>query len=181
MRSTRGRLLLAGPNLTDPNFFRTVVLMLDHDENGALGVVLNRPTDYPLTSVLPRWASVASEPDVVFVGGPVAPETALALGRRPQSDESASWSRVIGEIGLLDLDPDVPSNDVSDVRVFAGYAGWGPGQLEGELAVDAWFVLDAAASDVTTSEPSHLWAAVLRRQPGALAFLASYPDEPAWN
>jgi putative transcriptional regulator len=181
MRSTRGRLLLAGPNLQEPNFFRTVVLMIDHDENGALGVVLNRPTDYPVTSALPDWAPFSSEPDVVFVGGPVAPETAIALGRRTGSDAPADWSRVVGDIGMIDLGATPLPGVLVDVRVFAGYAGWAPGQLEGELAVEAWLVLDATTSDVTTAHPDDLWAEVLRRQPGPLSLLAAYPDEPAWN
>lgn len=181
MRSTRGRLLLAGPALLDPNFFRTVVLMLDHDDSGALGVVLNRPTDYPVASALPAWASLASDPDVVFVGGPVAPETAIALGRRVGGATPADWSRVVGAIGIIELDAPPPSHELADVRVFAGYAGWSPGQLEAELASDAWLVLDAHPSDVTTPEPSTLWSTVLRRQPGSLSLLAGYPDEPAWN
>jgi putative transcriptional regulator len=181
MRSTRGRLLLAGPNLQDPNFFRTVVLMIDHDENGALGVVLNRPTDYPVTSALPGWAPFTSEPDVVFAGGPVAPETAIALGRRTSGGDTAGWSRVIGDIGMVDLGATPLPGELVDVRVFAGYAGWAPGQLEGELAADAWLVLDASASDVTSADPGDLWAEVLRRQHGPLSLLATYPDEPAWN
>ncbi len=181
MRSTRGRLLLAGPNLQDPNFFRTVVLMIDHDESGALGVVLNRPTDYPVTSALPSWAPFTSEPDVVFVGGPVAPETAIALGRRTGTNEPADWSRVVGDIGMIDLDATPLAGELVEVRVFAGYAGWAPGQLEGELAADAWLVLEAEMRDVTTAEPGELWAEVLRRQPGSLSLLAAYPDEPAWN
>lgn len=181
MRSTRGRLLVAGPNLLDPNFFRTVVLMLDHDDEGALGVVLNRPTDYPIASALPGWATVVSEPDVVFVGGPVAPETAIALGRRAAGPMPVAWSNVVGGFGIVELDATPLPHEIADVRVFAGYAGWSPGQLEVELAADAWLVLDALAADVTSTEPVELWSTVLRRQHGWLSLLAAYPDEPAWN
>ena len=182
MRSTRGRLLLAGPNLREPNFFRAVILILDHDADGALGVVLNRPTDYPIASALPQWAGSVSEPDVVFIGGPVAPETAIAIAQVGASfDEPSAWSRIVADIGIVDLEAAGPSSHLANMRIFAGYAGWAPGQLEGELASDTWIVLDAIADDATTAHPSGLWERVLRRQPGALALLASYPDEPAWN
>ncbi|CAB4734077.1 unannotated protein [freshwater metagenome] len=182
MYSLRGRLLVAGPTLRDPNFFRTVVLMLEHDEDGALGLVLNRPTDYPIASALPPWAGAVSEPDVVFVGGPVAPETALALGRlRAGATDVPGWLRLFGSVGVVDLEATPLLCDVRDMRIFAGYAGWSAGQVEGELAEDAWLVLDAATTDTTTTTPDELWSAVLRRQPGTLSFLASYPDEPSWN
>jgi putative transcriptional regulator len=182
MRSLRGRLLLAGPSLRDPNFFRTVVLMLEHDAEGALGLVLNRPTDYRIASALPPWAGAVSEPDVVFVGGPVAPETALALGRlRAGATEAPGWRRLFDTVGVVDLEATPLATDVLDVRIFAGYAGWAAGQLEAELAQDAWLVLEASEADTTTGDPDTLWSAVLRRQPGSLSWLAAYPDEPAWN
>lgn len=182
MRSTRGRLLLAGPTLRDPNFFRSVVLMLDHDEDGALGVVLNRPTEHPVAAALPPWASYVSQPAVVFIGGPVAPETALALGRLPSGHAARlGFTPLIGALGIVDLDRVEMAQAVQDIRVFAGYSGWGPGQLEGELAADAWLVLDSLPSDVTSPDPEQLWETVLRRQAGPLALLAAYPDEPAWN
>jgi putative transcriptional regulator len=182
MRSTRGRLLLAGPTLRDPNFFRAVVLMLDHDEDGALGLVLNRPTEHDVARALPPWAGRVSDPAVVFIGGPVAPETALALGRLPSGDaEPLGFAPLIGPLGIVDLERLEVAQAVRDIRVFAGYSGWGPGQLEGELAADAWLVLDSLPSDVTSTDPAQLWETVLRRQPGALSLLAAYPDEPAWN
>ena len=182
MRSTRGRLLLAGPNLRDPNFFRTVVLMLDHDAAGALGVVLNRPTDYPIVSALPQWAAAVCEPDVVFVGGPIAPENAIALGQlRSGHAEPAAWNRVTGDIGIVNLEAGGPIRELSNIRIFAGYAGWAPGQLEGELAANGWIVLDSTTTDTCTPMPQALWQDVLKRQPGSLAMLAEYPDEPAWN
>ncbi|HEV8296917.1 MAG TPA: YqgE/AlgH family protein [Acidimicrobiales bacterium] len=170
----RGRLLLAGPNLIDPNFFRTVVLLLEHNDEGAVGVVLNRPTELPVREALPPWAGAVSEPPVVFVGGPVAAGTALALGHNPDDDDA-----IIGDIAVVDLES--PSSDWDQVRIFSGYSGWGAGQLEHELAQEAWLVLDAAPDDVRSTDPDDLWAAVLRRQHGPLALLASYPDEPAFN
>lgn len=182
MRSTRGRLLVAGPNLRDPNFFRTVVLMLDHDEEGALGVVLNRPTDHPVAAALETWAPYVCAPSTVFVGGPVAPDTALALGHLPPGTAApVGFTPVIGPVGIVNLDSPELGEVVRDVRVFAGYSGWAPGQLEGELASDAWLVLDSSPTDARASQPELLWGTVLRRQPGSLALLAAYPDEPAWN
>jgi putative transcriptional regulator len=174
MASLRGRLLLAGPHLLDPNFFRAVVLMLEHNDDGAVGVVLNRPSNLPVREALPEWADATSQPAVVFVGGPVAPGSALALGRTDDRDEA-----VIGDMAVVDLE--TPAADWDLVRVFSGYSGWGAGQVEYELAEDAWFVLDAAPDDVRTGDPDDLWAAVLRRQPAPLSLLARYPDEPAFN
>ncbi len=182
MLSTRGRLLLAGPNLRDPNFFRTVVLVIDHDTAGALGVVLNRPTDYPVVSALPQWAGAVCEPDVVFLGGPVAPENAIALGQlRRGHAEPTAWNRVAGDIGVVNLEAGGPMRELTNIRIFAGYAGWAPGQLEGELAANGWIVLDSTTTDASTPTPQALWEDVLKRQPGSLAMLAAYPDEPAWN
>lgn len=174
MASLRGQLLLAGPYLRDPNFFRTVVLVLEHAaDDGALGVVLNRPTELTVREALPGWADAVSVPETVFVGGPVSPGTALALGRGPQEEP------LLDDVGVVDLES--AAEGWHDVRVFSGYAGWGPGQLEAELIEEAWFVLDAQADDVCTTEPDDLWARVLARQPGPLALLARYPDEPAFN
>jgi len=173
MASLRGRLLLAGPTLIDPNFFRAVVLVLEHTEEGAIGVILNRPTDLPVREALPAWSSAVSEPDVVFVGGPVGAGTAIALGRGRDVDY------VVGTFGMVDLDGE--PEDFHDVRLFSGYAGWGAGQLEDELMQDAWIVLDALPEDLATPDADDLWAAVLARQPRPLSLLALYPDEPAFN
>jgi putative transcriptional regulator len=173
MASMRGRLLVAGPALLDPNFFRTVVLVLDHDEEGAVGVVINRPTDLPVREALPPWAETVSDPPVVFVGGPVAPGTAIGIGR------GADIEPVLGPYGMVDLDQ--PPETWREVRLFSGYAGWGPGQLEMEIEEDAWLVLDAWPEDVATDDADDLWSIVLARQPHPLSLLALYPDEPAFN
>jgi putative transcriptional regulator len=173
MRSLRGRLLLAGPGLLDPNFFRSVILVIEHNEEGALGLVLNRPTDLPVREALPPWAATVSDPAVIFVGGPVAPGTAIAIGRNVDVEP------VVGAFGMVDLDED--PDDWRDVRLFSGYSGWGAGQLEAELDEDAWLVLDSRPDDVATNDAADLWSKVLARQRGRLALLARYPDEPAFN
>ncbi len=186
-RSLKGRLLVASPVLTDPNFDRTVVLVLEHNDEGAIGVVLNRPSDTMLVETLPGWHSVAAAPGVVFVGGPVAPTAAIGLGvaaSAPDSDgEGDGWTRVLGPLGTVDLgrDPDELQPVVREVRVFAGYAGWAAGQLEGELQVGGWFVVDADVGDALASNPGSLWRAVLKRQRGTLSWLANYPDDISTN
>jgi putative transcriptional regulator len=181
--SVRGKLLVASPSLADPNFSRTVVLMLEHTDDGAAGVVLNRPTDTEVRDALPDWAEVAAEPGVVYVGGPVQQDGVICLGRVVPNSAPEGFVELADRVGSLDLEQDaaliVP--DVEALRVFAGYAGWGAGQLEGELAEEAWLVLDALPGDLFTPDPSHLWRAVLRRQPGKLQMLANYPPHPSFN
>ncbi|GAA2063407.1 MULTISPECIES: YqgE/AlgH family protein [Streptomyces] len=180
--SLTGQLLVATPALSDPNFERSVVLMLDHDADGALGVVLNRPTPVGVSEVLEPWAELAGDPGVVFQGGPVALDAALALAVVPGTGP-LGWRRVHGSIGLVDLEapPQVLAAEVGSLRVFAGYAGWGPGQLEAELEEGAWYVVDSEPGDVSAPRPEGLWRAVLRRQHGRLALLATYPDDPSLN
>lgn len=181
--SVRGRLLVATPSLYDPNFFRAVVLVLEHGEDGALGVVLNRPSDAAVGETLPGWGRVASEPDVVFVGGPVSPDAAIGVARVGEVNDAEGWAPLFGHLGTVHLgrDPlDLPV-DVQNLRVFAGYSGWSEGQLDGELDAGGWFVVDAAPDDVFTSEPDRLWVSVLRRQGGRLAMFASAPPHPSLN
>lgn len=181
MASTAGRLLVASPLIGDPNFERSVVLMLEHDANGALGLVLDRPSDTPVAEILPQWAPSATRPDHFFIGGPVAPETVIALGRSLTNDPG--FVRFVENVGTLDLDgdPDQVADDLVALRLFAGYSGWGPGQLESELAVDAWFVVDADPNDAFSAQPDELWSFVLRRQAGPMAWLANYPLDPSLN
>lgn len=185
MTFLKGRLLVANPAMPDPNFHRTVVLMLAHQDDGALGVVLNRPSDLDVDSPLPRWERLVADPPVVFVGGPVAPGAAICLARVPDppAPGDGGWVPLVGELGTLDLegDPDDLAMSVDAIRVFAGYAGWGPGQLEGEIEADAWFVVPAEANDALSGDPEQLWKRVLRRQGGTLALLAAYPNEPTLN
>jgi putative transcriptional regulator len=185
--SLKGRVLVANPVLPDPNFERTVVLLLAHEDEGALGLVLNRPSETEVDAPLPRWERLAARPQVVFVGGPVRPGAAICLARVPTrvspNLEMQGWTPVVGELGTLDLeqDPDDLAPGVEAIRVFAGYAGWGPGQLEGEIDAGAWFVLPAEPGDVMSADPEQLWKRVLRRQGGKLAMVAAFPDDPSTN
>jgi putative transcriptional regulator len=183
MRFTKGQLLVATPPLVDPNFDRTVVFMVEHNEQGAFGLVLNRPTDAQLAAVIPEWAPAANEPAVMFIGGPVQTDAIIALGlRRGQRDDAEGWVSVLDSLGTVDLgrDPDVVG-PVDSLRVFAGYSGWGPGQLDAELAANAWIVIDADLADPFTAEPDQLWRHVLGRQGGSLGWMRNFPDDVAVN
>ncbi|MFD7918458.1 YqgE/AlgH family protein [Streptomyces sp. NPDC059740] len=190
--SLTGRLLVATPALADPNFDRAVVLLLDHDDEGSLGVVLNRPTPVDVSDILGSWAPLAGEPGVVFQGGPVSLDSALGVAVVPGGQGGAGrttdsgplgWRRVHGAIGLVDLEapPELLSRALGSLRIFAGYAGWGPGQLEAELADGAWYVVDSEPGDVSSPDPERLWRSVLRRQRNELAMVATYPDDPSLN
>jgi putative transcriptional regulator len=185
-----GRLLVAAPALLDPNFVRSVVLMLDHDHHGALGVVLNRPSPVPVADVLPNWAQSARPPDVLFHGGPVGTDSALAVAslagdpeKQEEPAEPVGWQRMFGRTGIVDLDapPELVSPAVTGIRVFAGYAGWGQEQLEAEIAEGSWYVVPSQPGDVYDTDPGTLWARVLRRQPGELAWLSTRPLDPTQN
>lgn len=185
--SWAGRLLVATPVLTEPNFARAVVAVLQHtDEDGALGVVVNRPSELVLGDVLPAWHDLAAEPAVVFTGGPVQPQAAICLGRsRPGAPRSGSFAGLAGTglLGTVDLDadPDELRPALELLRVFAGYAGWAAGQLEAEVQEGAWWVLDALPGDAFAPRPELLWGQVLRRQGPPLAFAACYPVDPTLN
>jgi putative transcriptional regulator len=179
--SLTGRLLVALPALDDPNFERTVVLLLDHDEDGALGVVLNRASRVPIDEALEGWEELAARPPVVFGGGPVEPTAVVALGRTPVHVVPEGWEPLLERVRLVDVSVDPVGAEVDEVRVFAGYAGWGPGQLEGEIEMGAWAAVDAEPDDVFTAEPDDLWARVLARQAGSLRLLATFPDDPSTN
>lgn len=183
--SMTGRLLVATPALVDPQFQRAVVIVLDHDEAGTLGVVVNRPSEVEVGAVLPPWQPFVSAPGVLFQGGPVARNSAVGLARiaGDGDEEPLGWRQVAGPLGLVDLDapPEVLAAEMGALRVFAGYAGWAAGQLEAEIAEGAWFVVDATPTDPFSADPAALWRRVLRRQPGELAFVSTYPDDPALN
>lgn len=181
-----GQLLVATPRLGDPNFEGTVVLIVEHDESGTLGVVVNRPTGILVDSVLPGWAQYASEPPVLFEGGPVTPEGALALAALAsgRSEADTVGFRVVGgRIGLVDLDtpPELLALALVSLRVFAGYAGWAPEQLLGEIEAGAWYLVDPEPADLFGTEPASLWRSVLRRQSGDLALVSTHPADPSQN
>ncbi|GGT14977.1 UPF0301 protein [Streptomyces kurssanovii] len=181
--SLTGRLLVAAPALADPNFDRAVVLLLDHDDEGSLGVILNRPTPVVVEDILESWAALAGEPGVVFQGGPVALDSALGVAVIPGDEGPLGWRRVFGAIGLVDLEapPELLGGALGSLRIFAGYAGWGPGQLEDELQDGAWYVVESEPGDVSSPAPESLWRSVLRRQRNELAMFATYPDDPSMN
>jgi putative transcriptional regulator len=179
----QGRLLVATPVLIDANFFRTVILLIEHSEGGAVGLVLNRPSETAVADPLPAWDELAAAPPVVFVGGPVAPEVAVCLARRRPNATSPSMGEVLPGIFTfdLDLDPAQAATQVDRLRIFSGYAGWGAGQLEDELDDGAWVVVKADPADAHCAEPDELWRNVLRRQRGSLALLANHPVDIRTN
>ena len=183
MTDTTGKLLIAEPMLDDPNFDRTVVLVIEHSREGALGLVLNRPTDIPISEALPAWAEVATEPAVLHVGGPVEEQSGWCLARARRPDEMESFVPVLGDLGLVDLsgDPLALRDELADVRLYAGYSGWGAGQLDAELALDAWYVVEADPGDPFTDDGPALWRRVLGRQSGDLSALALFPPDPSMN
>jgi putative transcriptional regulator len=180
-----GRLLVATPSLLDPNFERAVVLILDVDENGALGVVLNRPSTVPVAEVLPEWADVAGTPGVLFQGGPVSTDSALAVATLPPGveEEPVGFRRLYDDVGIIDLDAptEVVGPALTGMRVFAGYAGWGEEQLADEIESGSWYVVPSDAADLFGSDPRGLWMRVLRRQPGELAWVSTRPLDPTLN
>jgi putative transcriptional regulator len=179
--SLAGRLLVATPTLTDPNFSRTVVLLLGHGDEGALGVVLNRRSEVPVGAMLPSWEEWVAPPAVVFAGGPVSPQAAIALARATNAVEG--FAAFGPGLGTVDLEQDAAllGPQLAGLRVFAGYAGWGTGQLEGEIGAGAWYVVDALPGDGFSPDPEGLWRDVLRRQPGDLRLVASFPPDPTLN
>lgn len=182
--SMAGQLLVATPVLKDPNFDRTVVLLIAHEPSGALGVVLNRPTEVPVSAVLDGWSALAPEPAVLFEGGPVQPEAAICLARvRGPARPTRGFQPILGPVGTIDLsvDPEEMRDQILGVRVFAGYSGWSPGQLEEEVDAGAWFVLDALPGDPFMARPEDLWPMVLRRQGGLMAAVAHFPPDPSLN
>ena len=174
MDSVRGKLLVASPGLTD-FFRRTVVLVLEHSDDGAVGVVLNRPSETQVDEAVPDLATLVDPGDVVRVGGPVGPGTVIVLARFEDPDEAASI--VFGDLGVVD--PDVDTPDLLEVRVYAGHAGWAPGQLDGELEQEAWIVEPARPDD--PFEEGDLWSEVLNRKGGGYTLLARMPDDPSLN
>lgn len=184
-----GKLLVANPRLVDPNFDRTVLLVLAHGEDGALGVILNRPSDTEVADVLEQWAGRAVPPARMFVGGPVGRDSVICVARVPAPAALQAmagddvWQAVAGDLGTLDLDTDADRLDdtVSELRIFVGYAGWSGGQLEAELLAGGWWVLDALPGDPFTPDPAELWSRVLRRQGGDLALVSGYPPDPSLN
>jgi putative transcriptional regulator len=180
VQSLKGNLLVAGPGLVDPNFRRTVVLVGEHSEEGAMGVVLNRPSEATVVEAVPELGVLVQPPDVVHVGGPVQPSAIVVLAEFEEPDRAASL--VVDSVGFLpaEVDPD-ELGELRRARVFAGYAGWGPQQLDAELDEGSWIVEPALPDDVFAGAALDLWSEVLRRKGGPFGLLALMPPDPSQN
>jgi putative transcriptional regulator len=181
-----GSALVAAPGLLDPNFRRTVVLIIEHRAAGTLGVVLNRPSDVPVHDVLPSWGPHATVPQALYVGGPIEQRAALGVAALPagvDAEKTEGMISVRGSLALVDLeaDPARMAPQLRGLRVFAGYAGWQQGQLDGEIDRGDWVVVSALPEDVLAPPGTDLWSRTLRRQGLPLALLATYPIDPLEN
>jgi putative transcriptional regulator len=169
-----GHLLVATPLLEDPNFWRTVVLLLQHDAEGTIGVVLNRPTAEPVERHIPSWQEVVAAPGVVHFGGPVEPQVAIGLATGQTGEPTG-----VPGLSIVDLDS-APGPELSAVRIYSGYSGWGGGQLENEIVQGSWYVVPASPDD-PFDRPEGQWSRVLRRQQGYLGLVSTFPDDVALN
>ena len=175
----QGKLIVSSPSLIDPNFRKTVVLIAHHDEEGALGLVLSRPSDVPAVEAVPVLDGLPGAEDPVFVGGPVQPDAFMVLAEFEDVDEAAA--PIIDGLGFMPADAEPAELAIKRLRLFAGYSGWGSGQLEDELAEDSWIVVDAAAEDAFADDPDLLWRTVLQRKGGAFSLMENMPFDPGLN
>jgi putative transcriptional regulator len=180
VQSLKGHLLVAGPGLQDPNFRRTVVLVGEHSDEGAMGVVLNRPSNATVTEAVPELEALVDGSEVVHVGGPVQPSAIVVLADFVEPDRAGVL--VVESVGFLpsEVEPE-ELGELKQARVFAGYAGWGPSQLDTELEEGSWIVEPALPEDVFTATPDDLWSLVLRRKGGPFSVLALMPPDPSQN
>jgi putative transcriptional regulator len=181
MDSLRGQLIVASPALIDPNFSRTVVLIAEHGDDGAMGVVLNRVSELEVADAAPALAELVEPGERVHAGGPVQPSAVVIVAEFDDPEQAAAL--IVDRIGFVAAESDFETlpADVGRVRVFAGMAGWGPGQLEAELERDDWIVEPAAPEDVFAPDPDALWSTVLERKGGQYALVARMPPDPSLN
>jgi putative transcriptional regulator len=179
--SLRGSLLVASPSLVDPNFARSVVLITEHNEEGAMGIVLNRPAETLVAEVVPALNEVAGEGAPVWVGGPVQPTALVVLAEFSDLD-AAAWV-VTADVGFAsaEVEMDDLAQAVRRARVYAGYSGWGAGQLEGEMELDSWIVEPPLPAELFPDDPEALWSDVLARKGGQYALIARMPEDPSQN
>jgi putative transcriptional regulator len=180
--SLKGQLLIASPSIHDPNFRRTVVYMTEHGDEGAMGLVLNRAAETTVGEAVPDLAWLADEDAVVHVGGPVSPQSVVVLAEFEEPEQSALI--VDADLGFVPAeveDTTALSETLGRRRVFAGHAGWGPGQLEAEMEEESWIVEPARREDVFTADPEELWSQVLRRKGQEYALLSTMPMDPSLN
>ena len=180
MDSLKGQLLIAAAGLLDPNFRRTVVLVTEHEDDGALGVVLNRPAETTVGEALPALAALVDEADPLYIGGPVDTGSVIVLAEFVDPEDAAAT--IFDDVGFVpgDADLDDVASAVRRARVFAGYAGWSGGQLEEELEADGWMLETATHEDVF-GPADELWSDVLRRKGGPYALLSTIPPDPSLN
>lgn len=182
MECARGQLLIAGPRLIDPNFWRTVVLVVDHDEAGAFGVVLNRPSETSVGEAVPELEALIDPDEPLFIGGPVQPSSVITLARFADVEQAALAAfEDIGVLGTGGPPIEAMADQIVCARAFVGHSGWGPGQLDAELETGDWILEPARRADVFSDSPRELWSAVLTRKGGSYALLARMPMDPSLN
>jgi putative transcriptional regulator len=181
MESARGHLMIAGPTLLDPNFWRTVVLVVEHTEEGALGLVLNRPSETTVGDAVPQLAELVDPNDRLYIGGPVQPSSVIVLAEFEDPGDAALLA--FDDVGVLGTgsSAEEPVAGVRSGRPFVGHAGWGPGQLDSELERGDWIVESARLEDAFTESPHDLWSQVLTRKGGSYALVARMPPDPSVN
>ena len=179
MDSLQGKLIVSSPSLIDPNFRKTVVLIAHHDDDGAMGLVLSRPSSTSASEVVPALDGVPGAGGPVYVGGPVQPEAFIALAEFEDVDEAVA--PIIGSVGFMPAEAEVDDLSILRMRLFAGYSGWGAGQLEAELGESSWIVVDAEADDAFADDPDELWRSVLHRKGGSFALMQHMPFDPGLN
>jgi putative transcriptional regulator len=177
--SLQGKLIVSSPSLIDPNFRKTVVLIAHHDEEGALGLVLSRPSGVAAADAVPVLGGLPGAEDPVFVGGPVQPDAFMVLAEFEDVDQAAA--PIMDGVGFMPADAEPADLAIKRLRLFAGYSGWGGGQLEVELAEESWIVVDAKAEDAFADDPDELWRTVLQRKGSAFSLMENMPFDPGLN
>jgi putative transcriptional regulator len=177
--SLRGKLLVSSPALIDPNFRKTVVLIAHHDDEGAMGLVLSRPSDVVAAEAVPVLEGIPGAESPIFVGGPVQPDAFMVLAEFDDVGQAAA--PIIGGLGFMPADAEPTDLAIKRLRLFAGYSGWGEGQLENELEEGSWIVVDAEAEDAFADDPDQLWRAVLHRKGTAFTLMENMPFDPGLN
>lgn len=179
-----GELLVASTSMDDGVFRQSVIYLLDVEENGSVGVVLNQRSPTELGEVLPQWEDLVSPPRALFAGGPVSPHGAVCVAQlADEREDPPGWRRVLGDLGLLHLDTptEIAEGAYRNLRIFAGYTGWEAGQLEAEVLHGCWHVVAARDADIFGAHQEDLWRRVLRRQGGELGLWSTWPDDPDQN
>lgn len=179
MESLQGQLLVSSPSLIDPNFRKTVVLIAHHDEDGAMGLVLSRPSDVSAAEAVPSLAELPGSDNVVYVGGPVQPEAFMVLAEF--DDLEAAAAPIFGTVGFMPAEAEPGDLAIKRFRLFSGYAGWGAGQLEAELEEPSWIIVRAEADDAFATDPDELWRTVIHRKGGPFEIMADMPFDPGLN